>query len=301
MIIKKLNKCENKANKCYYENNLDIDIVSDAILFNKCCIIADEHKRALLKMPHNELKQYNRNSFLQSVSQKMEKINIPLTNNYTMCNNKIVCNNFNDTIKEVCVNGQCGCNIHCKMCVCDTKFNKEISNIYYEVLDLIKNNNLDVIRLNVGGEPFLEKNRAIDYIMSLTPNDCKTLRIITNGTLLNEDDINKLSTAKINLQITVSLHSIIKETYEKIENNRFFDRVIKNIELLNAHNLLTNINIVAQPDNIDEIYDFCKYFHDKNIFVHLLPIRYSDEHDLIINHPNLIKVQQDFPHFYGSH
>ena len=288
------NKCP-----CYYENNLDIDIYEDCISINKCCIITNNYKESLLRIPLNDIDSY-KTAFLQKITENIEKVNIPLTENYTVCNNKRFCNNYNDTIKEICVNTQSGCNIKCKMCVCDTRFNKKLSDAYYTILNLIKNNNLDVIRLNVSGEPFLEKKKAINYILSLTQADCKNLRIITNGTLLNENDINQLTMANVNVGITVSLHSLNPETYKKIENNNFFERVLKNIDLLNKAGLLANINIVAQLDNIDEIYDFCRYFYERKIHVHLLPVRYCDEHELIINHPNLLRVKQDFPQFYGS-
>lgn len=192
---------------------------------------------------------------------------------YSYCNTtEKICNWFNDEIDTVSVSTSTACNLNCIMCNYKKyKYNKLTDkNIYFTILNKLKNNHLKTIGLTMEGEPFFYKNDSFKYIKSLTRNDCEYLYIISNLTLLNESDIillnNIKNTNKINILFEVSIDGITEETYKKIRNNNKFNQIINNTILLNKFNMLNKINFVAQPENLHELSFLKEYWAEKNIY-----------------------------------
>jgi molybdenum cofactor biosynthesis enzyme MoaA len=274
------------------------------IEFGKCCVI-------------NELEDFGHISFdeFYNLSDFWSFVNfryniLPAnhhfeTCNHTFCNGDKICDWRNEELKEIRVNIN-SCNLNCIMCHNDHSYTKESMEVYFHILNLIKGHNLNKIILTTGGEPFLKKNETIEYIESLKSTDCKRLEIITNATLLNENDIMRIkeTTYKngISCKIQVSLDSTDKDIYCKIRNatEKQYETVMRNIDKLHETGLLYGINIVMMPENERTCYNDCLYWKKKNIYVHILPIRYDNGIGSNQIKDTIEKIKKDFPEFYGD-
>ena len=155
---------------------------------------------------------------------------------------------------------------------------------YFKVLEKIKGNKLKYITLTTVGEPFIYKKETYDYLKSLTLNDCEIVKIQTNGTLIDEKDIDLLEEIKnssgIDFEVVVSIDSIYKENFEKIRVGANFEKVLENIDYLNKKGFLKNIDFCVQRDNFDEIPFVIQFFEAlglKLIQINLNPVsRHED-------------------------
>jgi len=186
------------------------------------------------------------------------------------------------------------CNLKCKFCLLTEQkkhllFN-ESKKLYFEILNKIKNYGLDTITTTGQGEPFLCKEETINYLRSLSKNVCRKFLIISNMTLLDENDIMELGNIKkntgLNIRIISSCSGISEKTYSIVHNNNNFNKVINNIKLAYNNDLLDFINFVVQEDNLYELKDFKKFWHLNGILddskLMISPV-YGEKNKSIIN------------------
>lgn len=226
-------------------------------------------------MPITNFLNMDQNDFVSYLNESYKKM--ADTHDYTIkhyCEtNKSKCIFGTESIKSIGVMLFSHCNIdRCPMCL--TSDNKTLTfdedkNNYFNILNKLKNMNLDYLMLTTIGEPFLCKTETFNYLSSLTLNDTKEVRIISNLTLLNEDDIIKLYNIQketgISLKITASCSAITPETYFKVHANNNFNKVINNILLLKKYNLLWFINFVVQNLNLHELSLYKEFLNSNNI------------------------------------
>ncbi|RKY09560.1 MAG: hypothetical protein DRP66_01885 [Planctomycetota bacterium] len=147
------------------------------------------------------------------------------------------------------------CNISCIMCWQDHR-NQHCLDI--EVLkkqvDWAK---IDDIVLQ-GGE-FLAIKKGKEFYRWMTREKGKKVRIITNGTLIDDEWADLL--AQGSSRIAISVNAATKETHEKINCGSSFDRVIDGIRKLIAVKRTGNLDVHIRykftivPENITEIAD----------------------------------------------
>lgn len=116
-----------------------------------------------------------------------------------------------------------------------------------------------------GGEPFCRK----DFLDILAEAKLRGFRIsfITNGQLINEDDINRLYEIGVD-RITVSFHSLSKKNYNEhfgINNNLSYNKALKAIKKMKEIGLSVGIAVTVTKYNIEEIYDIKNYFNQIGI------------------------------------
>lgn len=126
------------------------------------------------------------------------------------------------------------------------------------------------IRLT-GGEPFVRKD-ASKIIKNLGKLPVQ-LTCTTNG--IRIDDMLPEIIQSDFQSINISLDTLQKEKFLKITRRDYFDRVLRNIDLLLQHNIKTKINVVAMKDiNDDEISDFIAFTKDHPVevrFIEFMP------------------------------
>ncbi|NLA23405.1 MAG: radical SAM protein [Bacteroidales bacterium] len=176
------------------------------------------------------------------------------------------------------------CNLNCIMCSLQVE-NKE--NPYNELfIEDIKPHlrNLEIANF-IGGEPFVIDlyYKIWDYIIKENKN-C-IIRVITNATILNEDVL-KIIRYK-NSEITVSIDSIIDETYEKIRVGAKFENVLSNFKIINKIMLdkgkttqITICPIILNAFEIPQLVDFankerCRIAFNYTVFPHYLSLKYQ--------------------------
>ncbi|MEO0129498.1 MAG: radical SAM protein [candidate division WOR-3 bacterium] len=128
------------------------------------------------------------------------------------------------------------CNLRCHHCYQDDfsrnndlKIN-ENKKILLKITERLKDGK---ITINItGGEPFLYKDifKLFNTINEI--DNIKTFNIITNGLLLNKDNIERLNRMKKLREIKISLEGGDPESNDKIRGKGVFDRVIMNVENL---------------------------------------------------------------------
>lgn len=124
-----------------------------------------------------------------------------------------------------------------------------------------------------GGEPFLIDIylKIFDYVAINNPT--VQIYIQSNGTIASKKVLNYVK--KLNISLSLSIDSVVKETYEQIRIGANFDSVVKNVNLF--HNILRKNNkqfymspILCNLNYMEllEFYNFCNryemklYFHD---------------------------------------
>lgn len=119
----------------------------------------------------------------------------------------------------------------------------------------------------LGGEPLLIPiyYKIWKLIIENNPN-CEIV-VQTNGTVLN--DSIKALLEKGNFSISISIDSLVKETYETIRKNAKFEEVFSNlqyfIDLGKRKNRFVGIVCCFIQQNWKEIPDFIRYFNKKQI------------------------------------
>ncbi len=156
------------------------------------------------------------------------------------------------------------CNLKCKFCHIHQKVpslletQKNLLDITYKILNDLKGHNLSV-RFTDVGEPFFYKKRFMSFLQSLNKDDFSELIFITNGTLLNTEDIYTIKNIKIPKYISISLNGWDEESYLKLCGANFFFKVLENIKTLKKEGMEYHVTFVASNcEEIDHIAHFIK-------------------------------------------
>lgn len=157
------------------------------------------------------------------------------------------------------------CNSNCIMCTQkNKKYNYYLPEEYiYELFFLLPY--LDTIMWQ-GGEVFLWDD-FISLIKSISSYKQITQSIITNFQTVTEDQIKYLASIN-NLKLIISIDGSKKEIYEKIRLGSSFDKLVKNIKILNKYrtkyksNMTTHINFVVMKENYNDIVDILSFAKD---------------------------------------
>ena len=128
------------------------------------------------------------------------------------------------------------CNLSCPMCYVKGGGHKdslERKQLYLSLIDKLKNLKFNTLQLTDWGEPLI----YIDEILDILKNYkyCKNLNIITNGTLLTKEVIDKTLSVMNHLFVELDCDSLTKQTYESIRVGADFN-IFKN-NLKNAISL----------------------------------------------------------------
>ncbi|MCO5143925.1 MAG: radical SAM protein [Oligoflexia bacterium] len=125
------------------------------------------------------------------------------------------------------------CNARCVMC--PGKFTGEIVNggaITEDNIALALDHSKDVLDFFCNGSEFLLYSGWRQVADILKKDGCESLRISTNGMLLNETNVRYLIDHNVVGHLNISLNAGTPETLEKIQKNVRYDRLEKNIEFL---------------------------------------------------------------------
>lgn len=157
------------------------------------------------------------------------------------------------------------CNMKCKHCFVN-KFNDNLDlDKLYKSIDYLDENGLFFI-IYTFGEPLLAKNfwEISNYVSK--KNIVQTL--MTNGSILNDDIIEKLKANKVN-NIYISIDSSIEEKHDA--NRNFvgaYKKATENLKKLSENGFNVGIATTINDSNIkemDEIVDLAKKLNVKNI------------------------------------
>lgn len=162
------------------------------------------------------------------------------------------------------------CNLRCKHCYQD--------NYIYDEMDYDKALNVaDQICLALdkwdmygrisltGGEPFVSK-RLYDILHYLDEKErIVSLDILTNGTLIREEDIPKLKCIKKLHQIQISLDGGTEEIHDLVRGKGAFEGAIRAIRLLRENQIEVALMFTLMKWNKDSYMDFIKLAERENV------------------------------------
>lgn len=254
----------NSGIKCCSKNSMEILIKGDLLEFRKCCNLPASEILGTIKIK-DFLKIKNKYNYLDAMSRT-----IPPDHKWWFksmelnCNGTTCCYYSTEKLKKITVT-HLNCNINCAMCRGERIYNKEEIDNYFKILEAIKGNELENIHLANRGEPFLFKEKTFKFLESLSEKDCKLILIITNATLLNRSDIDRLAALKVPPLVTVSCDGITYDTYKSIRRNNFFDTVIDNIQYMALKKVLNVVNIVISNLNLHELCEMPPFFEKLGI------------------------------------
>lgn len=125
------------------------------------------------------------------------------------------------------------CNLHCIHCCIDAAQSSDESmdlktEEILEIIDKCIEWNPEDIMLS-GGEPMIRKDffEILEYLRS---NYKGHITVSTNGTFINEDNVDRL--CELSNQIDISLDGINEETCSEIRGKGVFEKVLNNIKLV---------------------------------------------------------------------
>jgi MoaA/NifB/PqqE/SkfB family radical SAM enzyme len=174
------------------------------------------------------------------------------------------------------------CNFKCKMCYfSDPEYvRNNLKGVFAEeeLEQIAKVNFKNALKLQIGcgTEPTLFKHNK-KLIEIAKKYKVPYISMITNGSLLNEKDIEEYSVLGLN-EIILSMHGVTKKTYEEFMEKGDYDKFTNAIKHISDYkkinpNLRLRINYTFNEDNFFELRHFFEYFGNYNIdFIQLRPI-----------------------------
>ena len=280
-------------NLCFGHKKLDIDLwTPEFVHLSKCCLYNDEVKLPIEDViAHNWDLTYLNNYYLSQ--QKM----VPFSNAICKGFSKCPVGDLEDNIIDSVNVNQCKCNLKCYMCPGTPYVDDKIKDLYFNVLKSFKGKHLKTLALTNSGEPFFWKKETFEFLNEIDSSFCENLNIITNGTLLEPEDIKHLeliqASSGVKIHVVVSMSGITPETYKIMHCNSAFEKVKRNILLLRDASLLDHVNVVLSKNNIHEIYDIIHFWQNENVALEVLTIR-GVETDIIENHPDFNAFKAGF-------
>lgn len=153
------------------------------------------------------------------------------------------------------------CNLHCQHCFMDADgYGDEIKyeKIERYILPQLKKNRITKVTLT-GGEPFVY--RRLPDVVELLSEEGISVGICTNGSLITDEFLNWVQNCQVHFN--VSLDGFSASSHGKFRGNedqKVFDRIKGNIELLGARGFLNGILVTPNKyTRLQEYVDICDF------------------------------------------
>lgn len=185
------------------------------------------------------------------------------------------------------------CNVKCIFCrSCHQKqdlsyFNDNMDNIINDMLENAEN----VVLSGVGEALFSPHSRKLIKRISEIFPDIK-FSLISNGILCDEENLKELGIINKLISVTISLHAVNKETYDKLVINGNFDKVKENLKFISTlkqNRKLDNfiLNFVVNAYNYKEMADYIKMAEAHGAKVGFLELLRLDSNEQVYNELNI--------------
>lgn len=151
------------------------------------------------------------------------------------------------------------CNLRCTHCYqeeyqSDLTFH-QIEKIFYDYLEFLQKKGYRGHINLTGGEPFLYSD--LYSVLELLEKNGVTFGLLTNGTLLEKDNVEKLSKYEHLSFVQISLDGI-RETHEAIRGKGSFEKSLKGLKLLHRYKITSMVSFTAHKKNYREMRQVIK-------------------------------------------
>lgn len=255
--------------KCYENLYIYYDELQDIIKISHCSI--DRIQNIIGELSLQEFYKLSEKEFYDYIHQ------IIFTKPW-VCSDGIPCEDHwqqeNFEITQIAVSISKQCNLSCPMCYVKQGGHKDSpkrKQLYLDIIEKLKNLKFNSLKLTDWGEPLI----YIDEVLSILKNYkfCKNLNIVTNGTLLTKNIIDKILSVMATTTIMVDCDSLIKTNYEKMrvgaDFHNFFKNLINIIKLSKDNNyknkFFLELEVVITDKNCNEIAHLIKFFKKNNM------------------------------------
>lgn len=165
------------------------------------------------------------------------------------------------------------CNQNCKHCYLDGGIQHNLYELNLEsikrIFDKFKKQGGKFVTIT-GGEPFARKDiiEILDYLEKLELN----FLIASNGILLTESIIKKLSSYNHLKLIHTSILGSTTEEHNYIANRNSFDKVLDNLSLFDKYKIESYVQVTLRRDLMDKIPKIAKMLSEYNCTMKFTPI-----------------------------
>ena len=181
-------------------------------------------------------------------------------------------------LRAIYLNMTSSCNLNCVYCFAserkESNFKMEF-NDYKKVLDSIKNYNSQAEIIFTGGEPLIS-NLTIP-VAEYSKKIGFTNKLMTNGTLINEKNIEQI--VRVFDSVKISLDGSSSEKHDFFRGNGSFNRTVRAIELLDKFGIDISLAMVVTRKNISDILAMSKKFGNRLIFQPLFHLGSAKQND----------------------
>ena len=277
------NEIQEIFNKDFYsivENLKEIFVLNQKYDYYWMSDSIEKYLRSLnFKKEYNKIKIFFDEVYSCLPNDKLKLKNIIL-NEYEISAQKIILKSYPRKIELALTNK---CNFRCIMCdeISHSGDYSASDRIVNDLMELLPYLQCLIIR---GGEVFLDSR--FDEILEQCRKNDVNVDIITNGSLLNNKNMNKLLDND-KIVITLSIDSLKKTVYEYIRKNSSFDKLLDIIKLLNEirkqkrSKTTIGINMVVMSINYMEIEDMINFAGVNNFrFINLIPVLHNPQYNL---------------------
>lgn len=202
-----------------------------------------------------------------------------LPDNKGLCCSQI----WNNEVGTIVVAISRECNFHCPMCYVKGghKDSPKRKQLYLDFIEKLSDYKFKSLKLTDWGEPLIYINEIIPITKKY--KYCKSLSLVTNGSLLDKNTLDTLLNNYESLFIEFDCDSLDKPTYEKIRLGSDFNIFIKNLMNtigtynLNKDKLILILPCVEQNLNKLSINDIKQFAISNNINLELRQLSYISD------------------------
>jgi radical SAM protein with 4Fe4S-binding SPASM domain len=146
------------------------------------------------------------------------------------------------------------CNLLCSHCYnscqAETSLILDSKKLRY-LFEKLKLNGLDIVQFT-GGEPMLHPD--FDEILEYSCDIFNSIFILTNGTLITDEFINKFKKYRNKIKFSISLDNYISQKHENIRNSKgCFDLTVNGVKKLRKADFYVRIAMSFDDTTIDDI------------------------------------------------
>lgn len=154
------------------------------------------------------------------------------------------------------------CNLQCVHCghKIGENYREELpASFFLNVLEQAAELGADYVNIT-GGEIFCRKDcfELIEGAFALG----YSIGIESNGTLIKEEQIKRLSAYGEKIRISISLDGITSDVHDSIRGQGAFEKTISNIRLLSEYHVPTRVITVLNKNNLEQIPELVTYIVD---------------------------------------
>jgi len=169
------------------------------------------------------------------------------------------------------------CNASCVWCIHNKGLKRKSFmdfKLFKKIINECKEYNIGGICPSMYGEPLIQKD-YFKYLRYIRKNLPKTkISLITNSTLLTKEISKQLIDENLVDNVNFSIDGFTKKTFEKLKKIDY-KMVLKNINFffkykkLKSSKINTGVSFVLCEDNVQEWFDFKKFWKKKADYIHL--------------------------------